>query len=120
MTTYHPPPQSQAPTTRDAFEHPPRPLAQRLGAILWPSFFAAGVATTVFFAIVDPEDLNAISWADVHFTREGGYTFGFFMFWACTAASSLFTWILLRPRSRFNRPLRDDQDLGEGDEREVD
>ena len=29
-------------------------MAQRLGAILWPSFFAAGVATMVFFAFVDP------------------------------------------------------------------
>ena len=27
------------------------------------------------------------------------------MFWLATAASSLFTWILLRPASRFNRPL---------------
>ena len=25
--------------------------------------------------------------------------------WLATAASSLFTWILLRPASRFNRPL---------------
>ena len=34
-----------------AFDHPPRPMAQRLGAILWPSFFAAGVATMAFFAL---------------------------------------------------------------------
>ena len=25
------------------FDHPPRPLAQRIGANAWPSFFAAGV-----------------------------------------------------------------------------
>lgn len=119
MTTYHPP--TTRPADDDAIEHPPRPLAQRLGAILWPSFFAAGVATMVFFAIVDPEDLNQISWSDVKFSREGGYTFGFFMFWACTAASSLFTWILLRPRSRFNAPSSGRwQASGEGDEREAD
>jgi hypothetical protein len=29
------------------------------------------------------------------------------MFWAATAGSSLFTWILLRPASRFNAPRRD-------------
>ena len=88
-----------------AFDHPPRPLAQRLGAILWPSFFAAGVATMVFFAHVDPTVLRDITFPDLSMSRELGYTLGFFMFWLATAASSLFTWILLRPASRFNRPL---------------
>ena len=83
-------------------DHPPRPAAQRWGAILWPSFFAAGVATMVFFAIVDPEQLREITWAEVEISRKAGYTIGFFMFWACTFGSSLFTWILLRPASRFN------------------
>ena len=72
----------------------------RWGAVLWPSFFAAGVATMVFFAVVDPEDLRSITWADLELSREAGYTLGFFMFWACTAASSLFTSILLRPPRR--------------------
>ena len=40
--------------------------------------------------------------------REAGYTIGFFMFWLATASSSLFTWILLRPASRFNKPLSKD------------
>src|SRR3546814_6063714 len=40
--------------TEPRFDHAPRPMAQRVGAILWPSFFAAGVATMVFFAFVDP------------------------------------------------------------------
>jgi hypothetical protein len=79
-----------------AVDAAPPPL-QRWGAVLWPSFFAAGVATMVFFAIVDPEDLRSITWVDLELSREAGYTLGFFMFWACTAASSLFTSILLRP-----------------------
>lgn len=87
------------------FDHPPRPLAQRLGAILWPSFFAAGVATMVFFAFVDPLALRDLTFPAWELQRELGYTLGFFMFWVCTASSSLFTWILLRPASRFNRPL---------------
>jgi len=87
------------------FDHPPRPLAQKLGAILWPSFFAAGVATMVFFAFVDPLALRDISFPGLELGREAGYTIAFFLFWAATAASSLFTWILLRPASRFNRPL---------------
>ena len=90
------------------FDHPPRPLAQRLGAILWPSFFAAGVATMVFFAFVDPLELRDITFPGVEISRGAGYTIGFFMFWACTASACLFTWILLRPASRFNRPLRGD------------
>lgn len=58
------------------FDHPPRPLAQRIGAILWPSFFAAGVATMVFFAIVDPLTLRDMTFPDLAMTRELGYTVG--------------------------------------------
>ncbi len=87
------------------FDHAPRPMAQKVGAILWPSFFAAGVATMVFFAFIDPLDLRDISFVDWSISREVGYTIGFFMFWLATASASFFTWILLRPASRYNRPL---------------
>ncbi len=87
-----------------AFDHPPRPLVQRVGAILWPSFFAAGVATMVFFAFVDPLELRDMTFPRLAMTRSAGYTLGFFTFWLATASSSLFTWILLRPSSRFNGP----------------
>lgn len=82
---------------------PPRPLVQRLGAIIWPSFFAAGVATMVLFAFVDPLDLAAISFPDLEISRQAGYTLAFFGFWLATASACTFTWILLRPRSRFQR-----------------
>lgn len=91
------------------FDHPPRPLAQRVGAILWPSFFAAGVATMVFFAFIDPIELRDISLVNWDISREMGYTIGFFMFWLATASASLFTWILLRPASRFNRPMTEER-----------
>jgi hypothetical protein len=93
-------------STQPAIDHPPRPLAQRIGAIAWPSFFAAGVATMVFFAFVDPLALRDMTFPALPLTREAGYTLGFFMFWLATASSSLFTWWLLRPASRFNRVLR--------------
>jgi hypothetical protein len=87
-------------------------LVQRVGAVLWPSFFAAGVATMVFFAFVDPLDLAHVSFGGVEVTREVGYSIGFFMFWACTASSSLFTWLLLDPPDDTHKPARRD-DRGE-------
>ena len=93
-------------TAPPPFDHPPRSVAQRLGAILWPSFFAAGVSTMVCFALIDPLALRDITFPDFKISRETGYAIGFFAFWAATAASSLFTWILLRPASRFNHALK--------------
>lgn len=70
-----------------------------LGAIVWPSFFAAAVATTVFFAVFDPADLADASWPQVLISRELGYGIGFFLFWFCTLGASAFTALLLyRPR----------------------
>jgi hypothetical protein len=87
----------------DPGDPPPRPLVQRLGAILWPSFFAAAMATVVFFVFVDPLLLRDMTFPELEISRQGGYTLAFFMFWAATASSSLFTWILLRPGSRFRK-----------------
>ena len=84
-----------------AFDHPRRPLAQRLGAILWPSFFAAGVSTMVLFAFVDPLDLAAISFPDLEISRQAGHTVAFMGFWLGYASACTFTWLLLRPGSRF-------------------
>ena len=89
------------------FDHPPRPLAQKVGAVLWPSFFAACVATMVFFAFIDPLQLRDITFPGIDISREAGYSIAFFMFWLATASASLFTWILLRPSSRFNKPPAD-------------
>lgn len=91
--------------TAPRFDHPPRPPAQRIGAIVWPSFFSAGIATMVFFAFVDPLTLRDMTFPSLDISRTLGYSVGFFMFWLTTAASSLFTWLLLRPASRFNKPL---------------
>lgn len=91
------------------YDHPVRPLAQRLGAILWPSFFSAGVATAVFGALVDPIELRNITFPELEVTRGLGYTIAFFMFWISTASASLFTWYLLRPASRFNKPSLHDE-----------
>lgn len=83
---------------------------RRIGAIAWPSFFAAAVATFVFFAIVDPADLAEITWPHVEVSRKLGYSIGFFMFWACTLGSSVFTALLLSARVR--RACRECRDAG--------
>lgn len=69
---------------------------QRAGAVVWPSFFAAGVATMVLFAIVDPLELAAITWPQMDVSRPLGYTIGFFLFWSCTLAACAFTALLLK------------------------
>lgn len=70
---------------------------QHWGVVLWPSFVAAGLASMVFFAFVDPLQLGRISFPGHTLSRELGYTVGFFMFWAVTAAASAVTCYLLRP-----------------------
>jgi hypothetical protein len=91
-----------------AFDPAKCSLSQRLGAILWPSFFAAGVATMVFFALFDPQDLFHLLRPESVASRGLGYTLGFFLFWIATAGSSLFTWILLCPGNRYRGATRDD------------
>ena len=86
------------------FDHPRRSPAQKLGAILWPSFFASSVASMVLFALFDPVELFELAFPGRHITRQLGYLTGFFLLWMATSASSLFTWVLLRPASRFNPP----------------
>jgi hypothetical protein len=72
------------------------PWGQRFGVVAWPSFFAAGVATMVFFAFVDPLALRDITFPGMPLTRETGYSIAFFLFWSATAGASTFTAILLR------------------------
>ncbi len=74
----------------------PLPRAQRWGAVVWPSFFSAAVATMVFFALFDPVELARLAWVGLEIDRKTGYSVGFFLFWACTFSASLFTSILTR------------------------
>lgn len=93
MSTYRPEPGALRPAERSARDS----AARRIGAVVWPSFFAAAVATMVFFAIVDPLDLAAITWPKVEISRQAGYTIGFFMFWLCTFCACGFTALLIAP-----------------------
>ncbi len=72
-----------------------RPPLARWGAVAWPSFFAACVATMVFFGLIDPVELAETAWPHIPVSRELGYSLGFFGFWICSFSSSLFTALLL-------------------------
>lgn len=87
---------ARPPLHSDAHHDAHSATLQRVGAIAWPSFFAAGVATMVFFAIVDPLELATITWPRLDISRELGYTIGFFLFWSCTLPACYVTSLLLR------------------------
>ena len=70
----------------------------RVGAMAWPSFFAAAVATLVFFAVVDPSDLAEITWPHLAI-RANSATPGILHVLGCTLAASAFTALLLSPAS---------------------
>lgn len=97
--------QPSSPGNRDS-------MIRHIGAVIWPSFFAAGVATIIFFAVVDPIALATITWPDIEITRLAGYSIGFFMFWLCTLSACLFTAMLIAPPSP-DRKLVTDRDRRE-------
>jgi hypothetical protein len=63
---------------------------QRIMWVVWPAFLMAGVAETLFFTLVDPEDLNFFG-ASIDLSRQAVYTIGFISFWMLCAASSALT-----------------------------
>jgi hypothetical protein len=66
-------------------------------SILWLSFLMAGVATGIFFSVIDPMQLEAcVDFPEMG--RIGAYTTGFFLFWILTAASSLLSCYFILPR----------------------
>ena len=73
------------------------PRVQRVSAVLWPSFLLAGLATIVFFALLDP-----LSMIDYHgeppLSRTAAYSLGFFGFWLLTSGASLATLYFLGTR----------------------
>ncbi len=73
------------------------PMIQLLGAVAWPSFFTAAMMSAVFFAFIDPLQLQQISFPAHAISRELGYSLGFFMFWAGTLCACGVTALLLRP-----------------------
>jgi hypothetical protein len=88
-----------SPPISDAQTTPPR-LFRLAGAVIWPSFFSAAVATMMFFAFIDPLALAEIGPIDIPVSRQTGYSIGFFLFWSATFSSSLFTTWLQQPSTK--------------------
>ncbi len=80
---------------------------QDMANVLWASFLAACVASVVFFAMVDPLELAAISTPMLEISRMAGYAIGFFFFWGIAALASTVTSFMVRTAVRRNRAGRD-------------
>ncbi|HLU02081.1 MAG TPA: hypothetical protein VKZ94_04925 [Advenella sp.] len=60
--------------------------------ILWPSFLAAGFASGVVFALVDPRDIPLFG--HIRISSELAYAAGFFLFWLMAAFSSTLSFFM--------------------------
>ena len=72
------------------------PRIQHIISVLWPSFLMSGLATILFFTLIDPADL-VIHHQSVEISRIGAYTIGFFLFWMLTAVTCALTCYFNRP-----------------------
>ena len=72
------------------------PCVQRVSAILWPSFIAAGIANSFFFTFFEPQALlYAGGYPEI--SNIGVYSIGFFLFWLLTSLSSFMTYYFMKP-----------------------
>ena len=68
-----------------------------VGLVTWSSFLAAGVASMLFFAAVDPIMLrHAGPQRFEDLSREAGYALGFFFFWALAASAAALSVYMIR------------------------
>ena len=68
---------------------------QAVAIVIWVSFLVAAVATMLFFAVFDPDELALVLDGGFEIGREAGYAVGFFFFWILSAAcSGLTAWLV--------------------------
>ena len=71
-------------------------FSERVGVILWASFLAACLETTVFFAYFDPMVLDGNASTPTWLAlRPAAYAAGFFFFWVFTFVGSTLTAYML-------------------------
>ena len=82
---------------------------RRVAIVAWVSFVAAAVATMVFFAMFDPDDLADITTFPIELSRTGGYSLGFLLFWLLTASTgSALNAMLALPAAKLRKPIPHD------------
>lgn len=91
------------------FSRPPQAptLSQQIFTILWLSFMIAGVATGVFFSLVDPIELGSCVALPLFFpelSRIGAYSIGFLLFWALTSGTCFLSLLFLGTENPGNKP----------------
>ena len=78
-----------------------RQFLMDVGLVSWSSFLAAGVASMLFFAAVDPQLLrDAGPRIFDNLNREAGYALGFFFFWALAASAAALSVYMVRSAER--------------------
>jgi hypothetical protein len=77
-----------------------------VGLVLWSSFLAAGVASMLFFAAVDPLMLrDAGPQRFENLSREAGYGLGFLFFWTIAASAAALCVYMIRSVGRRDERL---------------
>jgi hypothetical protein len=72
-----------------------------VGLVTWSSFLAAGAASMLYFAAVDPQLLrDAGPRIFDNLNREAGYALGFFFFWALAASAAALSVYMIRSAER--------------------
>lgn len=80
-------------------------VAHRVITVLWLSFLMAGIATGVFFSVIDPLELKyCVDFPEI--SRTAAYSIGFFLFWLLTSSSSLLAAFFIYP-TKEPEPQRD-------------
>lgn len=74
--------------------------AQNVATIAWSSFLAACFATGLFFAQIDPLDVQLVLAPSSAGSSEAIYALGFFFFWFVCAVSSWLAVFLIRTSRR--------------------
>ncbi len=83
-----------------------------VGLVSWSSFLAAGVASMLFFAAVDPLMLrDAGPQRFENLSREAGYGLGFLFFWAIAASAAALCVYMIRSVGRRDERLATPREL---------
>ena len=69
---------------------------QILGAIIWPSFVFAGIASMLFFASFDPTEIGYFATFPLELSAIQGYSLGFGLFWLLGVANIFAALFLLK------------------------